>query len=87
MTLTKIQNWGDHMKDIVLSCDNLLKQYPVKKGMFNKVVGQKNIVDHVSLELEKGKTLAIVGESGCGKTVLTRRRTEVSYLKENPWTI
>ena len=41
------------MKDIVLSCDNLLKQYPVKKGMFNKVVGQKNIVDHVSLELEK----------------------------------
>ncbi len=104
------------MKDIVLSCDNLLKQYPVKKGMFNKVVGQKNIVDHVSLELEKGKTLAIVGESGCGKTVLTRVllgiedktdgsivfegklrnigklwadtwRTEVSYLKENPWTI
>ena len=72
MTLTKIQNWGDHMKDIVLSCDNLLKQYPVKKGMFNKVVGQKNVVDHVSLELEKGKTLAIVGESGCGKTVLTR---------------
>lgn len=55
MTLTKIQNWGDHMKDIVLSCDNLLKQYPVKKGMFNKVVGQKNIVDHVSLELEKGQ--------------------------------
>ena len=45
MTLTKIQNWGDHMKDIVLSCDNLLKQYPVKKGMFNKVVGQKNIVE------------------------------------------
>lgn len=72
MTLTKIQNWGDHMKDIVLSCDNLQKHYPVKKGMFNKVVGQKNIVDHVSLELEKGKTLAIVGESGCGKTVLTR---------------
>ncbi|MFR5029188.1 MAG: ATP-binding cassette domain-containing protein [Coprococcus sp.] len=44
----------------------------MKKGMFNKVVGQKNVVDHVSLELEKGKTLAIVGESGCGKTVLTR---------------
>lgn len=57
MTLTKIQNWGDHMKDIVLSCDNLLKQYPVKKGMFNKVVGQKNIVDHVSLELERARHL------------------------------
>lgn len=45
------------MKDIVLSCDNLLKQYPVKKGMFNKVVGQKNIVDHVSLELERARHL------------------------------
>lgn len=60
------------MKDIILSCEELVKQYPVKKGLFNKVVGQKNIVDKVSFELEKGKTLAIVGESGCGKTVLTR---------------
>lgn len=60
------------MKDIILSCEKLTKQYPIKKGLFNKVVGQKNIVDKVSLELEKGKTLAIVGESGCGKTVLTR---------------
>lgn len=60
------------MSENILYCKDLLKQYPVKKGIFNKVVGQKNIVDHVSLELEKGKTLAIVGESGCGKTVLTR---------------
>lgn len=60
------------MSENILYCKDLLKQYPVKKGLFNKVVGQKNIVDHVSLELEKGKTLAIVGESGCGKTVLTR---------------
>lgn len=59
-------------ENILLSCKDLVKQYPIKKGMFNKVVGQKNIVNHVSLDLEKGKTLAIVGESGCGKTVLTR---------------
>lgn len=71
MSMT-VENKEKNTNDVVLSCSELLKQYPIKKGLFNKVVGQKNIVDHVSLELEKGKTLAIVGESGCGKTVLTR---------------
>lgn len=57
MTLTKIQNWGDHMSDIVLSCENLLKQYPVKKGLLNKVVGQKNIVDHVHWSSKRARLL------------------------------
>ncbi|MGE4353223.1 MAG: ABC transporter ATP-binding protein [Oscillospiraceae bacterium] len=59
-------------KEIVLSCSDLKKQYPIRKGLLGKVVGQKHIVDNVSLEMEKGETLAIVGESGCGKTVLLR---------------
>lgn len=58
--------------NIVLSCKNLVKQYPIRKGLLSSVVGQKVIVDHVSLELKKGNTLALVGESGCGKTILLR---------------
>lgn len=72
MSMAVEMNEKENKKEVVLSCSDLIKQYPVKRGLFNKVVGQKNIVDNVSLELEKGKTLAIVGESGCGKTVLLR---------------
>ena len=46
--------------------------YPVRRGLFSKVVGNKRIVDDVSLEVEEGKTIALVGESGCGKSVLLR---------------
>lgn len=70
--MTNERNKQELEEDLVLSCSELLKQYPVKQGLFHRVAGQKKIVDHVSLELKKGKTLAIVGESGCGKTVLLR---------------
>ncbi len=56
----------------ILSCDNIVKLYPVRRGLFSKVVGNKRIVDDVSLEVEEGKTIALVGESGCGKSVLLR---------------
>ncbi|MGN0608518.1 MAG: ABC transporter ATP-binding protein [Oscillospiraceae bacterium] len=56
----------------LLSCDNIIKHYPVRKGLFSKVVGQKHIVEDVSLEVREGKTTALVGESGCGKSVLLR---------------
>ncbi|XPE63223.1 ATP-binding cassette domain-containing protein [Shigella flexneri] len=48
---------------------DLKKHYPVKKGMFapERLV---KALDGVSFNLERGKTLAVVGESGCGKTTL-----------------
>ena len=44
--------------------------YTIRKGLFQRVVGHVKAVDGVSLVLAKGKTLALVGESGCGKTTL-----------------
>jgi len=44
--------------------------YPIKKGLFQRVVDHVRAVDGVSFELGLGQTLALVGESGCGKTTL-----------------
>jgi ABC-type microcin C transport system duplicated ATPase subunit YejF len=44
--------------------------YPIRKGLFKRVVDHVRAVDGVSFTLQQGKTLALVGESGCGKTTL-----------------
>lgn len=44
--------------------------YPIRAGLFKRVVDYVRAVDGVSFELQQGKTLALVGESGCGKTTL-----------------
>jgi peptide/nickel transport system ATP-binding protein len=44
--------------------------YPIRKGLFKRIVGYVRAVDGVSFEIQQGKTLALVGESGCGKTTL-----------------
>lgn len=55
---------------IVLKVDNLKVYFPIQKGIFKRTVGHVKAVDDVSFELPEGKTLAIVGESGCGKTTV-----------------
>ncbi|MEM7304097.1 MAG: dipeptide ABC transporter ATP-binding protein [Pseudomonadota bacterium] len=54
----------------VLDVENLKVHFPIKKGVFKRTVGFVKAVNNVSLKLYPGKTLALVGESGCGKTTV-----------------
>jgi oligopeptide transport system ATP-binding protein len=56
----------------LLEIRNLIKYFPVKKGILSRTVGEVKAVDGVSFSLERGETLGLVGESGCGKTTVGR---------------
>ena len=55
---------------LILEVSNLKVHFPIRKGILQRVVGNVKAVDGVSLEIKQGCTLALVGESGCGKTTL-----------------
>lgn len=56
----------------VLEVKNLKKHFPVTRGIFGREVGKVHAVDGVSFSLDAGKTLGLVGESGCGKSTIGR---------------
>lgn len=56
----------------LLEVENLKVHFPVKRGMFRPALESVKAVDDVSLSIEGGETLGLVGESGCGKTTLGR---------------
>ena len=56
----------------LLEVKGLQKFFPIRRGVLQRVVGQVRAVDDVSFFVEKGETLSLVGESGCGKTTSSR---------------
>ncbi|MHC4607503.1 MAG: ABC transporter ATP-binding protein [Planctomycetota bacterium] len=60
------------MLNALLEVKDLKKYFPVHKGVFGRTAGWVKAVDNVSLHVAPGKTLGLVGESGCGKTTAGR---------------
>ena len=64
--------YNDEKNPVLLKLNELNTHFPVKGGFFKKTIDYIKAVDDVNLEVRKGKTLGLVGESGCGKTTLGR---------------
>ena len=59
--------------DVLLRAEGIVKHFPIKEGIFFKhQVGSVKAVDGVSLQVRRGETLGLVGETGCGKSTLAR---------------
>ena len=60
------------MSEVILEGRDLIKHYPVTRGLLQKTVGWVRAIDGVSFQIEQGKTLSLVGESGAGKTTTAK---------------
>ncbi len=73
------------MTHALLEVNDLVKHFPIKRGIFSRVVGYVHAVDGINLRVTAGKTLGLVGESGCGKT--TAGKTLLKLIEPTGGTI
>jgi peptide/nickel transport system ATP-binding protein/oligopeptide transport system ATP-binding protein len=67
-----MQNENNKNGEKLVEVNNLVKYFPVRAGLLQRVVNHVKAVDDVSFFVKKGETLGLVGESGCGKTTVGR---------------
>lgn len=73
MSLTNLKMKSIHPHNSsILQVEGLKKHFSLRRGFFQRIVGRIEAVDGVSFEIEQGKTLGLVGESGCGKSTVAR---------------
>ena len=60
------------LSENIIEIKNLKKYYPLTSGIMRKVTGVVKAVDDVSFVIPRGKTIGLVGESGCGKTTISK---------------
>jgi peptide/nickel transport system ATP-binding protein/oligopeptide transport system ATP-binding protein len=67
-----MQMENNNKGEVLVEVKNLVKYFPVRAGLLQRVVNHVKAVDDVSFFVRKGETLGLVGESGCGKTTVGR---------------
>lgn len=68
--ITTLDAKSNTTEEALLQVTDLKVHFPIRKGLLKRIVGHVKAVDGVSLKIVSGKTLALVGESGCGKTTI-----------------
>lgn len=67
-----VMNAPEKSASILFTARSLKKHFPVKGGFLRRTIGQVKALDGVDLDIHRGETIAVIGESGCGKTTLGR---------------
>lgn len=70
--MTSVTNQSANSNGVLLKVEDLRTWFPVRRGVFSRVHAHVRAVDGVSFEVGRGRTLGLVGESGCGKTTVGR---------------